>query len=167
MKFFEDNRFKVISFTVLVVLNLFLLGILWFRPVHPPLFPPPPHEIIRPPGIIDIMEKELLLNDEQKKLFNEIRIGHLNYSKTLMEDIRRMKKDILEEAFKNSPDTAKVNLLTKEIGRRQAAFEEYLFFHIKQLKEVCTPEQQKKLEKLFEEVINRNILPEPPPPARR
>jgi Spy/CpxP family protein refolding chaperone len=169
MDFFSKRRFIILTFSILVVLNLFLLGVLWQTHLRRP-FPPPPPPNQRPKGTAEFLEKELNLSKEQRRQFEEIKAEHFDRSNSVRKEIHRLKQEILKEAFSDSPDTLKVRRLARQIGEKETEFEEFLFQHFSELKSVCTPGQLEELKKIFDEILERNRPPElpmrkPPPPG--
>jgi len=166
MDFFIQKRFTVVVLSILVILNLFLLGILWYTQFHKSLpAPPPPDQ--GPRDTAAFMERELNFTAEQRKEFQEIKAEHLRRSNEVRAEVQRLKEQILNEALSPSPDTLKVKSLAREIGEKEAEFEEYLFRHFTALKSVCTMEQLEKLQQLFDEMLEKNRLPAPPGAERR
>ena len=162
---------KLIAWTVaiLVVLNLGSLGLLWFahanrpRSLQSPTRPAPAEFLIRDVG----------LNPEQAEKFRELREKHLIYAQSQREEIHALNRRILEELFRPDPDSALVRRLSEEIGHKQELFQEALYRHFEEVKQLCTPEQQEKLKRVVLEAMEVDQRqgpppgrPEGPPPAR-
>jgi len=113
--------------------------------------------------IAPFLEKELNLSEEQRGEFERIKAEHFERSNAVRAEIHFLKQEILEEAFSDSPDTSKVKRLARQIGEKEAEFEEFLFQHFNELKTVCKPEQLEELKKIFDEIIEKNRPPKPPP----
>lgn len=164
MDYFNKKRWLFWGVLLLVLMNIASLATVWFQQrYHPgPLPPPggPPQDRI---GMF--LEHELGLTAAQAAAFKNLQKEHFQKTKALHDRIRDLKHELFNELAVAAPDTQKAESLTAEIGARQQELEKNTFYHFLALKRLCTPEQQKKLEQLFDELF-RIIDPErrPPPP---
>jgi protein CpxP len=153
---------------ILVILNLVSLGLIWYqhytRPAPPP--PPPPRPESREKAEA-LFARELRLSEDQALRFHELRARHFLATESLRLEIYPLAKSMLDELFSPSPDMAKVQALSESIGRKQAEFERIVFDHFRDLKQLCRPDQQKKLQSLIYESLETAKLKPPPPPGPR
>lgn len=153
MDFVRKNKFAFWTIVLLVILNLLTLGTLWFQKGKAERFPR------RVPGGPDglryvgrFMERELDLSKEQARQFRELRRRHFQKTREIREKVRVLKKEILKEAFKPTPDAEKAARMIEAVGAGYAEMERFLFEHFKDLKSVCREEQSEKLQRLFFEM---------------
>ncbi len=158
---YEKNKMLVWLVLTLIIMNLGSLGFLWYRET---IMPPKP---IRPPRAqdrpIDFIANELQLSEDQITAFRELQRNHQKQTAELRRGIHKLSKDIIDELFRQNPDTARVTVMANEIGQKQAAFEKSLFDHFGEFKEVCNPEQEEKLRGLLFDLLERKKNDNPPP----
>jgi len=114
-----------------------------------------------PNHIRNFLENELNLTKEQEEKFNAAKEKYFKQSAAIMDDSMNLKREIIDEAFKASPDKEKVKQITEKIGARHAEMDRLLFSHIDELKSICKPEQLEKFKKLFYEIFQNNRFPFP------
>ena len=152
MDILSSRRFISIVLAILVVLNLALLGTLWWQNAHTQQ----KHE--RAAGTSkyknkqSFFEKKLNLTDEQSKQFNSLRRQHFQGSLPALVAISGLKRQLIQEAIKTEPDTLVIRTLAGRIGRQQAIVEHRLAWHFNNLSKVCTPEQRDSLQQVLERV---------------
>ncbi|OYT11870.1 MAG: hypothetical protein B6I19_10710 [Bacteroidetes bacterium 4572_114] len=171
MKTISNRNFLTISFALLIVLNLFLLGVLWFTRMQGPAPPFPPNQNHRPRDAGDIIARRLKLSNQQRIEFHKIREEHVRRTRHLMDQIHHLKEEILIESFAPNSDTARIAILAGEISEKQEDFELFLSKHFLELKKICTPKQRLMLKDIFNDVMERNKPPKfhphkPAPPKR-
>ena len=137
MGYFDKNNNWLLI--LLVVLNLALLASIWLKPQ-------PSHHST---DIISQFKMELDLTAEQTQQFKNLRKENFEKTKPLHNLIRRNKQSIIEALGQQPPDTLKANQLVRQITRQQQTIEELLVEHYLALKQVCTPQQQQRLNTLF------------------
>jgi hypothetical protein len=101
-------------------------------------------------------------------MFANLQREHFQKTKALHDHIRDLKRELFNELSVSAPDTVKAGRLAEEIGARQRELEKITFYHFLALKRLCVPEQQNKLDRLFDELV-RMMDPQrrPPPPDGR
>jgi Spy/CpxP family protein refolding chaperone len=163
MDIFTQKRFMTWTIIILVILNLSALATILFRELRKPP-PPPPSPERRPEEVQHFLERELNLSPEQAQQFEELRKQHHFQSRAVRDEIRRLRKEIMDELFKSSPDTTKVRKLSDEIGMKEAELVRILFYHFMDLESVCQPEQNGKFRALIQELLRMIAPPEPHQP---
>ena len=150
---------------LLVVINLTTLVLLWIgRPC------PPPFNKNDRPDTNKFIKNELDLSDDQENKFAQIRKTLFNSTDSLNKALWIKKKEIQEEAFKENPDTQKVNTLAGEIGALQNKKKKYIFNHFSEVKKVLNKEQLLKFENIISKKDKNRQHPfdgerqGPPPP---
>jgi hypothetical protein len=147
---------------LLVIVNFVTLATLWFFYLRRPRFEPPPRNEGRGPDVQMFLRRELDLNEDQARKFEELRDAFLSSLPALQEDIQRLRVALMSEMFVAEPDVKKIDTLAAEIGAREADMTKRLFYHFKDLVAVCRPDQKQKFELLMSDLL-RMIGPPGPP----
>jgi hypothetical protein len=141
----KQKTYAVLIF-ILILLNISILAILWIgRPKAERQMPQ------KPPDTDMFLKKELGLNENQEELFKRSRKKLFESTRNLDEAIWIKKRELQTEAFKEKPDTLKVNAIIGEIASMQSQIEKYMFKHFSDMKESLNKEQLDKFRKLFDE----------------
>ncbi len=157
MDFLSSKRFISIILTILVALNLVLLGTLWWQNNHVPQKSEKVTKVLKNKNKQSFFEKELHLTDEQSKQFNALRRRHFQGTLPSLVAISGLKRQLIQEAVKAEPDTSTIKTLAERIGSQQAVIEYRLAWHFNSLSKVCTPEQRDSLQKVLEKVTAKPL----------
>ncbi|UZJ41017.1 periplasmic heavy metal sensor [Prosthecochloris sp. SCSIO W1101] len=152
MDFLSSKRFISITLAILIVLNLALLGTLWWQNVKAPTKNEKAVKTIKDTKKQSFFEKELNLTDEQSKEFNALRQQHFQGTLPALVTISSLKRKLIHEAIKAEPDTLEIKALAERIGSLQAVLEYRLAWHFNGLSNVCSPEQRDTLQSVLEKV---------------
>jgi Spy/CpxP family protein refolding chaperone len=171
MDYFNKKRLTFWGVALLVVMNISALATIWFQRHRPNAFLRGPEQ--RPPGrepraddrINTFLKHELGLTETQIGKFVSLQREHFRSAKAIHDRIRDLKRDLFNELSASTPDTVKADRLADEIGMQQRELEKLTFYHFLALKRVCTPEQRKKLDTLFGELL-RMLNPQRRPPPK-
>lgn len=150
MDFFSSRRVVTVILLILVVLNLVLLGVLWwqnFSPSSPDTGTEQSYSSKK-----SFFQEELDLTDDQSRKFNALRKEHFRGSIPVFIQIAAQKKQLIREALAEDPDVDVINTLSDHIGRNQAILERRLAWHFHSLARLCTPEQRDSLQLILENV---------------
>jgi Spy/CpxP family protein refolding chaperone len=99
-----------------------------------------------------ILKEELLLSTEQVKKFDEIRKRYFEKETELKRQIKNAKDAMNEEMYSINTNDSKIIVLAREISENEYKIELLRFNQAKELKSVCTKDQQKKFELLIKEI---------------
>lgn len=177
MDIFTKNKLTVFTIALLLVINLCTLMIIWYGGRE--IFWPPRTE--RPPEnedrVVFFLKNELGLNHSQVLEYRRLRLQHLRQSREINDDIRRLKRELLDQLFSEHVDSQKVTLLIQSIGEKQKIVERITFDHFLEMKKLCGEGQQVKLRRLLDDSFSpprpqrppefRDDRPEPLPPRGR
>ena len=152
MDFLSSKRFISITLAILIVLNLALLGTLWWQNVKAPTKNEKAVKALKDTKKQSFFEKELNLTDEQSKEFNALRQQHFQGTLPALVTISSLKRKLIQEAIKTDPDTLEIKVLAERIGSLQAVIEYRLAWHFNGLSNVCSPEQRDSLQSVLEKV---------------
>lgn len=132
--------------TLLVVLNLVSLGALWFsKDREHKQMTKEDHKAM----LHKVFKEELGLDEKQQVAFSDLTNEHFQKRKDHVKAIREKKRELLEAVAAETEDTIAINALVNEITSLERANEEFFIEHFRNLKAVCTPEQQKNLARVF------------------
>ncbi len=150
----EKSKLLTLAVVALLLLNLGTLGYLVLQ--HPHRGGPMPHEIDHK-GPADFIIRELNFNESQKTEFMKLVEAHRNNTQVLQKtDIENHKK--LFDAL-DSNDTIFINNALRTIGETQTDLSKITFFHFKDVRALCTPEQQNKFNSVIHEALSRMAPP--------
>jgi Spy/CpxP family protein refolding chaperone len=154
MDLINQNKFKNWLIIVLLAINLITVSVIWIQIVNKNQT----QQVIqnnRPSESVNLLKKELDLNEDQTKQLQKMRADQFDQSKKYNDRLNDLKKQLAEELFKDSPDTTLANSKAKEIGDLQSKVESIRFNHFKELLAICTPEQKEKLKPILIELFGR------------
>jgi hypothetical protein len=113
---------------ILMVINIALVGLIWFRPLLMP-HPKPQQERMQ-----RFMFEQLHLDAEQQKEISRLRKEHI--------------------AFSSSIDSTRINQLLTRIGTAQMALDNGLIEHIWEMQKHMDASQKQELQKLFGQMMH-------------
>lgn len=108
-----------------------------------------------------LLQKKLGLSDSQRQQYEKLRRKHAEQTRPLMQDIRRLKMEMMDEIFTGNPDSIKVSQISSRIGDAQKEIEKITFNHFLDLKEFCGEDQVENLRELVDAFFQTN-----PPPGQ-
>jgi len=170
MDIFTKKRAAFWIIFLLVVLNISTISMLWLNQNRGPGVPPPRDQARQDQGTLEFLQRELDLTDEQILQYDQLRQTHAEQTRVLINDIQRLKKEMIDGIFYDEPDTMKAMEIADLIGDKETEVEQITFNHFLDLKQLCGTEQVDKLRGLVDEFFRRNQQPgqqEPPPPHRQ
>lgn len=150
----RNNGLKYIVVAALL-LNVATLLFFWFTR------PPRPKGLPQEQG--DLISKELNLSDEQQAVFTTLIRQHHSTHDSLLQIIAG-KRTVL---YTQKP--ASLDSTIQAIGQVQEQIELITYQHFEKVREICTPEQQAKLDKMLAGAVQRVLMPtdeKRPPPKR-
>ena len=153
MKIQNRSRFLTWALIVLLVMNLFALGTILFhlrndKPVAG-ILPPK-----RPESAQQIIMQELHLSPEQFQLFREYRHQFMVESREIVSELDYQRQLMLDKLAEQEPDTSELNRIAANIGNLHKQLKEETIRNFLDLKSICTPEQQDKLDRLFQNMMD-------------
>jgi len=157
MDWLTKQKTQAWAIVVLVIINIATLVTLWMsRPALPPMF------INGRPDNNNFLKNELGLNTDQESKFQLLRKSLFDSMNVINKQIWTKKLEIHDQAFNPNPDIQKVNNLLQQIASLQVLSEKLLFNHFAGLKNILSPDQLIK----FNKIISRpDIIPGPHNPG--
>ena len=148
MGLFENKRFTIISISVLVLLNLILIGLV----VGPELGK---RDRDRRDGNkrSEYLAKKLGFSAEQKQTYDSLNTSHKTETKELQQKIDEKRREMFRLTRVEGVSTETVDSLTTEIGMLVSSMEFRTYEHISNIRALCTPEQLQELDSLVQRMI--------------
>lgn len=148
------TNFKNIALVALLLMNIGLVLMLWLQPMPHQRMPgkdgaPPPR---RAEGFL---VKALDLDAEQRAVLKALRDEHFETTREIHKEGRATKRAMFDALLASSPDTIVARQLAAEYGDHLQKIDESLIQHYLDIREICTPEQQEELRKVFRKAIRR------------
>lgn len=150
MDFLSSKRFITTSLLLLVLLNITLVGVLWWQNFVTTSYRSV--EITRMYSSGDPGKNNLLLTEKQKNAFMKLRQEHFRKTRPTLKKIIALKKELIAESIKPEPDKARLSAIADSIGKHQVWLENDLATHFHQLSLICTPEQRDPLEAMLNKI---------------
>ena len=152
MDIFRQQKYVMRTIIFLVLLNIGLISFfIWreLKPHHQPfLFPK--NEAYK--DVSGILKKELKLNEIQAQQFNAIREKYYHKEIGLKQKIKALKDAMNEEMYNENTNETKIMTLAKQISNGEYAIELLRYGQAKELKSVCTPQQQVQFKALVNKI---------------
>lgn len=146
-----------LKYIVAAALLVNVTTLIFFWVTRPPQGGRPPKEAF------DTITQELKLDNDQQKAFMTLRQQHHGKHDSLLQLIAEKRKVLY------SQKPASLDSILLPIGQLQQEIELVTYQHFEDMRKICTPEQQAKLDKLLVGAAQRVLMPEdnkPPPPKR-
>ncbi len=152
MNFFTQNKAATIIIGMLIALNVLSI---YFFVIHKKLVYKHPFSDQRqswrdksadgkPSDKAHFFEKELGLNEKQRKAYRDMRKSHF----ALSIKKRKEQQELREMMFNNlGNDSFNIDSVALLISKRQSEMEIGMFEHFKSVRELCTEEQKLKFDK--------------------
>lgn len=168
MDYIMKNRIWFWIMIALIIINIVALTTLIYHKNRMSSVPPVPPAVENPEfrGMNYFLRHELNLSEVQFKEFVKLRRANMRKTASLMIEINEKRNQMLDEISNDEPVDRKINKLAEEIGELHEELKLETFRHFLDLKEICTPEQQVKLNRFFMEVKERTPRPRYNRPGR-
>lgn len=156
MALLEKKKFVLILLVLMIVLNLALLGWIWFGP-----------DGHRGPGkgrARDFLIRELKLDAAQQKQYDVLIEKHHADLRPVQDEMRHTRDSLFDQLASATPDTAIAHRLETKIGTLQAKMERITFEHFQQVRAFCRPDQQKDFDRVIRDALRMMAPPQGPPP---
>jgi len=148
MNIFNHNRtvFWILIFLVLINISVFTTYLVYMRK--------PSNETMPASGFKHgvALKQELSLTPDQSIKVNEINAIYQASSEPIVAAIKEKKADLLEELSEDNTDTSLVDKLADDLVTEQKKLQMANIKQFLDLKNVCTPEQTKKLSQIYSEL---------------
>tara|TARA_R110002124_G_C8770177_1_gene499861 strand:+ start:132 stop:644 length:513 start_codon:yes stop_codon:yes gene_type:complete len=142
----KETKFLKIAVIVLILLNIGLMSNQWLMVKNQGAKEIRPH---------NPLTKEMNLSEEQEKSFHNLRMEHEERIEELKIEIAETRREffrLLKE--ENSKNSKEYQATKKKLGELQEQEMDFLFQHFKEVREICSSEEQKEK---FDLIIGRSI----------
>lgn len=150
----QRRRFLLASLGLLVIMNLGLMGSIFFQKQG--------HDRPGQGGLEHFLEQELSLSPDQVEQMHTIRKQHFDTTLPLVAALRDSSEFLVLQAFMRDLDSTRATAIAKNIGGIHTQLDLALYGHFVKLNEMCTPEQRVRLKELAYELTGGTS----PPPQR-
>lgn len=141
-----NNSFQIrylwMTILALLLLNLGLLGWIWFSPQGQNRKQPPP----------DLLVRELNLNPQQKKQYLLLRDDHHAKTKAIRDSVLMLKRVLFHQIGHPLSDQD-LEKAVNEIANKMAIVDTITFKHFRQVRQLCTPPQQQRFDEIIDDVL--------------
>ncbi len=148
MDIFTRNKFLLRIILVLIFLNLFSIGYLWWQKSEGPEDRQPRKGKDNPK---QILREKLHLTREQETAIVQLRADYAGKEEAINQVIKSERDSMNQMMFHTDADTASLKRIARRVAENEFLVELYRIEQAQHLKEICTPEQLKEFEHL---VIN-------------
>jgi periplasmic protein CpxP/Spy len=157
----SKKLFFKFGFVFMVVLNLVILGLLFFH--HPQN-----KERMLPAerGGKDPIVKELHFNASQEQKFNVLRDAHRSKMRSLKEENKNLRSALFATLKTEAITESAKKLFIEKISKNQEEMELITFEHFKKVRALGDEEQKQKFDEMIDKIIN-HLMGDHPRPGRR
>lgn len=150
MGLFENKRFTIIALSVLVILNLVLIGFI----VNSTFDKRDRNRKGSDDRRAEYIAKKLGFSDSQKEAYDSLNTSHRAETDALQRSVNDMRREVFSLS-RSGTSPAIADSLTKEIGDLVSKMELRTYNHIINVRALCTPEQLETLDSLIQEMIKK------------
>ena len=100
--------------------------------------------------------REMGFDAAQQEQFHQSRINFRKASKPAFVEMRNLNAAIVEEVSKENPDTIALRQMSVQAGVLHGQVKLNTIRHLREVRSIATPEQQKKLDFLYRELISHD-----------
>lgn len=164
MKLLENSKFTGAALLLLLALNSVLLVLLVLKKPDTARNP----VVNRPQagGPKDFLIHELNLDAAQTAKYSEMARQHHEKIQRIEADVRQLRDSMTFQLESASPDTAAITRLVKKVGADQVLLDQVTFDHFRELRSICTPEQQARFAKVIRQALHMMRGPQGPRPGQ-
>ncbi len=105
--------------------------------------------------IAGFLKNEIGFSDDQLKQYDTLSTIHSDSIKKMFEDLRSTKDKQFRELTAGNFNDSVMNRVAEQSATSQKKMELQMFNHLKNIRLLCTAEQQPKFDSLFVKILNR------------
>lgn len=164
MGLFENKRFTVVSISILVILNLVLIGL-----IVGPRFGKKDHNRKGEDRRSEFVARKLGFSDTQKQSYDSLNTHHRKETKMLQQRIDGKRREMFKLTRNKDTSFEMADSLSSVIGILVSDMEFRTYEHISNVRALCTEDQLQRLDSLVQRMIKSHKPDdqdnrEPPPP---
>jgi hypothetical protein len=147
---FDKVKLLTTLVVLLLLINVATIASIWrfIDPAHLRMMPPPP------PGPKEFIISKLGLDEDQQKVFEELRKEHFEQMISLRDQIRGEKDAMYDQLKGNNPDTAITYQHIAKIMQYEERLEKITFEHFRKVREICNDEQKQHFDAIIDQVVH-------------
>lgn len=142
------NRLLIILVAILVVMNVGLLSLLW---LSKPDYKRTRGDRERQKRVENYFSKKLDLSEEQERLFEQQRKKHFRETRALIKNIQADREEMIT-MLQNGADSLAIEQVLERINGKNNDVERLNFWHLRNLREICDDNQQKRFDKIMHRI---------------
>jgi hypothetical protein len=162
MDLYARNKFLVRIIVILILLNIFSVGFMWWQRKENCEKRPPKRDIAQ---ITSELKDKLKMNDDQFRKLQQIREDFFKKEEALRTIIKLERDSMNMQMFQENTDTLMVRKIARHVADNEYCMESYRIEQAGQLKKLCNADQLKKLHEMAIE-IRDYFQPEKKPKAK-
>lgn len=164
MGLFENKRFTIVSISVLVILNLVLIGL-----IIGPRFGKKDYNRKGEDRRSEFIARKLGFSSTQKQSYDSLNVRHRKETKMLQQRIDGKRREIFQLTRNKDASIEMADSLSSVIGTLVSDMEFRTYEHISNIRALCTEDQLQRLDSLVQQMIKSRKPDdqnnrEPPPP---
>jgi periplasmic protein CpxP/Spy len=105
--------------------------------------------------ISTFLKNDLGFNQEQLKQYDSLSSQHRITIKAMFDEIRKEKENEFKQLTRDNFSDSSINNTATLFSAKQKEIEITMFKHFKDIRNICTPQQQPKFDSLFYKMLNK------------
>lgn len=154
---FTKKHMAAWAISILVLLNLLVIGTFWVihltRPALPPVVQEPNQIAPEMPDILPFIGRELGLSRDQMAQVREMREQALPEIREKWLEMQQLRRKVHDHLFRQESDPNEIRDWARRIGALQADLEWTKYEHLLAVQSICTSRQRVRLQGLLEDAI--------------
>jgi hypothetical protein len=153
MSYLRNHKLLLLIISVLLLANIGLLFFVFNRPHRPHRMTDA--EIKK--MALHRVKNEVGLDDRQLALYDSLRTGQFKNMKPLFEELAKSKEEFFKLLYQQNVSDSVISQYAEIIGEKQEAIDLTTYSYFQSLKNICTPEQQVKMDSFIQQIVKRII----------
>lgn len=162
MDIIQKNKFLTLVIAILIILNVFSIGLFWFTKLDKPFIPPnpvPPPPMNHNHPVIDskrILIEELRFSPPQAESLEKLQIEHFQEMDKYLNELRKLKDEMMTNLTKINNNNAEQ--IAQNIGEITSKIELLRFEHFGKIRDLCDDVQKTRFDVIIKD-ISKKIYP--------
>lgn len=147
----SKNKVLLLVIAILLISNIVLLAFL-FGSKEAPKTPPQ----ARPGGgLSEYLKKDVGFSDQQVAQYDQMKKDHRSKMHPIFEDLRNTKLQFYLKLKDSTVVGDSIFSAARIIGEKQTNLDVQIFNHFRNVRSICTPEQQVKFDSIYPSIIKK------------
>lgn len=150
MSTISKNKILTVAFIVLLLANIALL--IFFLCCKGP-----DHKGMggRDAMVKEFLQKEIAFTPQQLQQYDTLKKQHREKGKAFMDELRGKKETFMKELGSNAFSDSAIAVTAEKSAALQKEMEIKMLNHIREIRNLCTPDQQPNFDSLFYKILTR------------